>query len=276
MRDEELNATDRRLARALGGPRETSTGWVPAGADRRISRAAEQVADRLPPAWRGARWAAPARVAGAALLLALVVVGVAIARAALQPDPQALPVPPAAPAQATGWTGSTPGAATGSATGTASGVAVSPSPAELVVDVAGRVRSPGVVRVPAGARVQDAIAAAGGAARSADLAAVNLARPLVDGEQIVVPRPGQQVAAGGPIPPVPGASADAGTQPSVLDLNTADATALDGLPGIGPVLAQRILDLRQQRGRFSQVEELNDVPGIGEHVMGQLRSLVRV
>jgi competence protein ComEA len=139
--------------------------------------------------------------------------------------------------------------------------------AELVVDVTGRVGRPGIVRLPEGSRVVDAIRAAGGARQRRDLRSVNLARVLVDGEQIVV---GGSAAAA--------AAAPAGTAPApaVVDLNTADATALDTLPGIGPVLAQRIVDYRTQHGRFTDITELEDVSGIGDATFADLRDLVRV
>ena len=126
--------------------------------------------------------------------------------------------------------------------------------------VVGEVRRPGVVHLPSGSRVTDALDAAGGATAEADLAAVNLARVLADGEQVVVPGPQSAEA-----------SAGAG-----LDLNSADAAALDALPGIGPVLAARIVAWRTEHGRFSTVEELAEVSGIGPALLDGLRGLVRV
>lgn len=148
----------------------------------------------------------------------------------------------------------------------------------VVVDVVGQVRRPGVVRLPAGSRVLDAVTRAGGALPGADLAQVNLARVLVDGEQVLVPRPGQAVnAAPGPgATGAAGASGGGGAAGGVVNLNTADATALDSLPGVGPVLAQRILDWRTEHGRFSSVDELGEVSGIGDKLMSQLRPKVRV
>jgi len=145
------------------------------------------------------------------------------------------------------------------------------------------------VRVPSGSRVGDALEAAGGATATADLARVNLARALVDGEQLVVPRPGEVLApAPGPVlPPASGAGGAAGpsgveavggqgSDALPLDLNTADLAALDTLPGIGPVLAQRILDWRADHGRFSNIDELGEITGIGEKLMAKLRAEVRV
>ncbi len=141
-----------------------------------------------------------------------------------------------------------------------------PTPAQtgavVVVHVVGAVSAPGVVRLPTGSRVIDALEAAGGASPDADLARVNLARLLVDGEQVAVPRPGEPAPqAGGPV-------ADDGT----LDLNTASIAELDGLPGVGPVLAQRIVDRRP----YTSVDELDEVSGIGQTVLERLRPLVRV
>jgi competence protein ComEA len=137
----------------------------------------------------------------------------------------------------------------------------------LVVDVAGDVRRPGLHAVPAGSRVEDAIVAAGGATRKAQLDAVNLAAPVADGEQIVVPGSG----AGG----VAADSSPAGSSPSApLDLNSATLEQLEALPGIGPVTAQKILDYRQQHGAFHSVVELEGVPGIGPTHMAQLKGLV--
>lgn len=146
-----------------------------------------------------------------------------------------------------------------------------PAP-EVEVHVAGAVRRPGLVELPQGSRVDDAVAAAGGATHRADLASVNLARRLLDGEQIVVLRKGQTRAAGVAEPPT-GGSATPG-QP--VDLNTATVAQLDGLPGVGPVLAQRIIDWRTAHGRFSSVDELTEVSGIGERTLADIRPLVRL
>jgi len=157
--------------------------------------------------------------------------------------------------------------------------------AVLLVHVIGQVRHPGVVRLPTDARVLDAVKAAGGATSSADLNHLNLARPVVDGEQIVVPKPGESLAVPGP--PGPGAagagtgsggqgSAGVGPTGGLVDLNTADASALDSLPGVGPVLSQRILDWRTGHGRFSSVDELGEVSGIGDKLLARIRPKVRV
>lgn len=148
---------------------------------------------------------------------------------------------------------------------------------ELVVHVVGQVLRPGLVRLRPGARVADAITAAGGARAGADLTALNLARPVVDGEQVHVPKPGEVVSTPPVSPSSPAGGAGVGSgAPAVVDLNTADAAALDTLPGVGPVLAQRIIDWRTEHRRFSSVDELGEVSGIGDKLMSQLRPRVRV
>jgi competence protein ComEA len=139
------------------------------------------------------------------------------------------------------------------------------------VHVAGAVRRPGVVQLRAGARVADAVAAAGGPARSAELASVNLARPVVDGEQLVVLARGQ-----GPAVAAPPAAGGAAASTAPIDLNSATLEQLDTLPGVGPVLAQRILDWRAEHGRFGSTDELREVSGIGEATFADIKPLVRV
>ena len=138
----------------------------------------------------------------------------------------------------------------------------------LVIDVAGAVRHAGLYRLRSGSRVDDAIAAAGGPTAKAQLDSVNLAAPVADGEQIVVPGRG---AAGGAAAAPPAA----GSSPSApLDLSSATLEQLEALPGIGPVTAQKILDYRQAHGAFHAVAELQGVPGIGPAHMAQLKGLV--
>ncbi|MEW2034343.1 ComEA family DNA-binding protein [Streptomyces roseifaciens] len=154
----------------------------------------------------------------------------------------------------------------------------------VVVDVAGKVRRPGVLRLPPGSRVADALAAAGGARPGADTTGINRARVLVDGEQIVVGAPGATAAPGSPgssaasgapaaagAPAVPGGPAPG----APLSLNAATAEQLDALPGVGPVLARHILDYRAQHGGFRSVEELRRVNGIGSRRFTDLRPLVQ-
>jgi competence protein ComEA len=156
----------------------------------------------------------------------------------------------------------------------AAAVTPSPTPTALIVDVAGKVRHPGVVTLPAGSRVIDAIKAAGGVRPGAKTGTLNLARRVVDGEQILVGVTATS-APGAPSPAAPGAS-ETSVSAAPLDLNTATAGQLDQLPGVGPVLAQRIVDYRTQHGGFRSVDELRQVSGIGEAKFADVRDLVRV
>jgi len=142
--------------------------------------------------------------------------------------------------------------------------------ARVVVDVVGAVRRPGLYRLEQGTRIADAVARAGGATGKADLSMVNLAAPLADGEQVVVPKRGPAGAAAGA--GAAGAGAAATTGP--VHLSTATLEQLDSLPGIGPVTAQKILDYRTKHGAFTSVDELDAVPGIGPSRMDQLQDLV--
>ena len=179
-----------------------------------------------------------------------------------------------------------PGAAgSGGAADGTGGAAPGPAGAAgglLVVSVSGRVAHPGVVRVPGGSRVADVLAAAGGAQPGVDLSGLNLARRVIDGEQIAVgvpPAPdaaGQQpggVAVGaGAAGPGAGSAGPA----AKVDLNTATVTQLDALPGVGPVTAQHIVDWRTRNGRFARVDQLREIDGIGERRFQQLRDVVTV
>lgn len=141
----------------------------------------------------------------------------------------------------------------------------------VVVDVAGKVRRPGIVELPPGSRVVDAIEAAGGVRGRPDTTSLNLARKLVDGEQVLV---GVEAAAA-PAAPAPGGAPGAAPAPgAVVDLNTATLEQLDTLPGVGPVTAQAILSWREEHGSFASVDDLLDVKGIGEATLAELRDLV--
>lgn len=147
--------------------------------------------------------------------------------------------------------------------------AASATPASrLYVHVSGAVRTPGLYVLPAGSRVVDAIAAAGGFADDADRDGVNLARTVTDGEQIVVPVAGAA--------PETGAPATAGGANTLIDLNTATAEQLDTLPRVGPAMADRIIAWRTENGRFTSVDDLLSVPGIGDKMLAAIRDLVHV
>ncbi len=142
---------------------------------------------------------------------------------------------------------------------------------DVTVDVAGKVRRPGIAVLPPGSRVVDAVEAAGGARRGVDLASLNLARPLVDGEQILV---GVPVPAGlvGSLGATPGA----GETGPLVNLNTADLAALETLPGVGPVTAEAIASWRTEHGGFTAVEELLEVDGIGDATLAEIAPHVTI
>jgi len=148
--------------------------------------------------------------------------------------------------------------------GAVTNAAAVPAPSGLVVHVVGAVRRPGVYRLREGKRVADAVARAGGLVRRADAAAVNLAAPLADGQQVVVPLRGRGAAGFGASSAAPGP----------VHLNIASAEELDALPGVGPVTAQKIVDFREQHGPFGSADELDAVPGIGPARLDDLRKLV--
>ena len=142
----------------------------------------------------------------------------------------------------------------------------------VMVHVAGAVRQPGVYKLATGARVDDAVQRAGGATRHADLGGLNLAAKLEDGRQVLVPERAAH-AGGGSAAGAAGAAAAVGPdQP--INLNTATLEQLDTLSGIGPTTAQKILDFREERGGFSSVEELGEIPGIGDVRLASLREEV--
>jgi competence protein ComEA len=226
------------------------------------------------------------------VLVAAVAFGVRVAWARAASTPQV--VAPSASGSALGDHRPTAGALASSST--ASGGGGPPGTGTVTVHVVGQVKRPGVFTMPAGSRVSDAVTRAG-VGKDADLAAINLARPLVDGEQIHVPKPGEVLAGGGG-----GAGAGAGAAGGALagaadsgaagtgagaagagsgasgpvNLNAASAAQLEELPGVGPVLAQRIIDWRTEHGRFASVDELGEVSGIGEKIFAALQPKVTV
>ncbi len=143
-------------------------------------------------------------------------------------------------------------------------VAARPPDARITVHVSGAVARPGLVSLPADARIADAVRAAGGALPGAMLSGLNLAAPLADGQQVVVP----SAVAGGAVA--------AGSADGRVHVNVADAADLEGLPGVGPVLAERIVAYRAEHGPFTAVEDLLDVPGIGEAKLAAIRDVVQV
>lgn len=229
----------------------------------------------LPPARHFGR--AHLGVVAAVLLLGVLVAGWSLVRARpvalAAPEPTAVVVteamPPATPASpAAGQPRTTP----------------SPGPAaELVVHVLGAVRRPGLVRLPAPARVQDAVDAAGGFTRAADPGELNLAQLLTDGQQVVIgtrDEPDGEVRGSGAGTSAGGggggSAGGAGAEAPVLDLNSADAAQLEELPGVGPVTATKIVAWRDEHGRFSRVEELQEVDGIGPKTYAEIAPHVRV
>lgn len=206
---------------------------------------------------------------GAIAAALLLVVGAAAAGWALLREPELppteelLPYAPADGTASTGASGPSPTSTTAAAT--------------IVVHAAGAVAVPGIHTLPPGSRVSDLLVAAGGPAPDADLDRVNLAAPVGDGERVWFPRLGEEAE-----PPVVagtggGAAPGEGSgPPALVDLNAATADELDALPGVGPATAAAILEHRSSHGPFTSVEDLLDVPGIGEAKLAQLRDLVTV
>lgn len=229
-------------------------------ADRRagVGRAPRVLGALVPPTLRGRVTVGPGQLAVVAVAVAvgLAVTAWWVARADAEPRPVGVDPTPAA-----GLVEPAEEEAPASPAG--------PEEGEVVVDVAGKVRDPGIATLPAGARVVDALDAAGGARKGVDLTGLNLARVLVDGEQVLV---GVDPAPGGAGSPAGGDRG--GPSGAPLRLNTADQAALEELPGVGPVTAGAILDWRAEHGHFSSVEELLEVDGIGEATLDDLRELV--
>lgn len=239
--------------------------------------------DRLiPDRFRGARLDTGRRgvaaMAGIGLLAALLtVVMVLWDRPVAQSVPPLPAVQPAAMPVDSAEAGPAPRAAEPTPTGA--------QPAELVVSVVGLVTRAGLVRLPPGARVADAISAAGGALDGADLAGLNLAQRLADGDQVRVgpgepggPLPGSATISGGSVesPPAAGANGGGAAAGTPVDLNAATEAELDALPGVGPVTAKAIIAWRETNGRFTDVEQLAEVDGIGPARLARLRELVTV
>jgi competence protein ComEA len=236
---------------------------------------------------------APAHVAALLVLASVACAGLVGLWWLARPSPG----PPTAPAVAT--IGPTAGAedlvlgtghgTAGGAAGTATSVGASP-PADVVVHVSGAVASEGVLTLPGGARVVDAVEAAGGASGAARTDQLNLARPVQDGEQVHVPTarevrtgvtgrpgaPGVAAAGGGAAAGIDGGAPGVagGGAAGTVSLNRATATELEALPGVGPVLAQRVIEHREAIGGFTSVEQLLEVDGIGDQTLAELRGRV--
>lgn len=146
---------------------------------------------------------------------------------------------------------------------------LAPTSSTVMVHVLGSVVRPGVFELRSGDRLLDAVAAAGGFSETADRAQLNLVRLLVDGEQVTVPAVGEVMT------PAPGAGTGAAVG-GLVNLNSADATTLDTLPGVGPTTAESIIVWRTENGRFVSVDDLLSVPGIGDKTLESLRDLVTV
>jgi competence protein ComEA len=254
-------------------PAETTAPLPVVGAGGRLSGLAERW---LPAGWRSARLdpgrpGATAVVVVAALAAVVAAIGVWWDRPVAEPPPAFTSVAPApAPAAGTGESMVPAGSAGRPST-------------PLVVSVAGEVRRPGLVRLPDGSRVADAITEAGGPLRGTDLTPLNLARRVADGEQILVglplppDAPSARAGTAGPATgAVPGGGAGGGAAAGKIDLNRATVEQLDTLPGVGPVTAQRILAWRSAHGRFGSVDQLREIEGIGERRFAQLRDQVTV
>ena len=245
----------------------------------------------VPSSLRGARLSGP-RAAAAGLLLVVLVAavafGVRVAWARAASTPQAV----APSSSGSALASRSPGGSVFASSSTASGGGGPPAAGTVTVHVVGQVTRPGVFTMPAGSRVADVVAKAG-VGKGADLAAINLARPLVDGEQIHVPKPGEVPAggtgaggggatgAGGGSAAGNGGTGAAGQAAGSggagqVNLNSATAAQLEELPGVGPVLAQRIIDWRTEHGRFASVDELGEVSGIGEKIFAALQPKVTV
>lgn len=255
----------RELARA-GPPRVPVPG-------RHASRRRWAFPDLVPETLRGRVVLGPAQLAVVAVLVAagLAVTCWWVLRASPEPvAPPPLAPAPVALASAPAPLGTASAAADAGATTSVASADGSPTSATVTVDVAGKVRRPGIVVLDAGARVVDALEAAGGARSGVDLSTLNLARPLVDGEQVLVglPAPTGVAAAAAP-------SAGATGAP-LVDLNTATQVQLEALPEVGPVTALAILTWRDQHGGFTAVDELLEVDGIGEATLAQLAPYVTV
>jgi competence protein ComEA len=257
-----------------GAADEVRSGAVAAGAWRARARLA--LRERMP-VWLQARCGLERRSVVALTVVLVVAAGFAVQHfwAGRAQSVRAPEVVRAADAYGSREAGLKPGLAASLGAG-AGAASATPGP-EIVVDVSGKVREPGIHRLPAGSRVVDALRAAGGVRPGTDTDGLNRARFLVDGEQVVVGGPAAAAAgpaAGGSA--AGGAAGTVGAAPATpVSLNTATVEQLETLPGVGPVLAQHIIDYRTRHGGFRSVDELREVNGIGDRRFADLRNLVR-
>lgn len=271
--------------RAVDVPEPAVGGWR--------ARAALAVRERLP-LWLQLRCGMELRTLLALAVVLLVAVGFAVhhfwtGRPESVAAPTGVgPVPETAATGGPGPTGSPSAGEAGAAAGPgAGGVAGASSGKRLVIDVSGKVREPGVYRLPSGSRVADALRKAGGLRAGAETDGLNRARVLVDGEQIVVGAKGKGAAGAAPAAPAPpgagaasgsasgGSSGAGGTAPGApVSLSSATLEQLDTLPGVGPVLAQHIIDYRTEHGGFTSVDQLREVNGIGDRRFADLQAQV--
>jgi competence protein ComEA len=225
------------------------------------------------------RWALTGTTAVVAIV-AVLLLGVGVAAFSLRGDGAEPLAPVAAGGVSPGASASPFGEGGPEPTPSAAGTGPAPSASPdggLLVHVVGAVSEPGLVTVPDGARVADALQAAGGATDKADLTVVNLARTVVDGEQLYVPEPGEAIpGVGAPAAGGQGAPGGDAAKGGAVDINAADAVALEELPGVGPSIAQAIVEWREANGPFASVDELEDVPGIGPATLDEIRENARV
>jgi competence protein ComEA len=247
--------------------------------DSMADRLSARLFDTLPIRVRGRAGIASQHLTVLALLIAAVVALAAWWVLRSQPHPVAPPALSSRPMPGIGLT--TPSGIASQVDVTSSSVGVTPpgiaatgtpTTGRVVVDVAGKVRHPGIVALPAGSRVIDAIRAAGGVRPQVDLSSINLARLLVDAEQILVGVP--PAATSYPYPGVPTTTST--TSPVLINLNTATEPELETLPGVGPVTAAAILQWRAEHGSYTSVDELLEIDGIGDATLADLAPLVTV
>lgn len=296
---------------STGPARAAAVPWVALDADgdrpERVPAAEPDLAAWAdPPWWARIRWA-PDRLAGIALVVVVLALGAFSVHRLLAAVPEGPPVPDlplASPVAAAGGgdassAGAPPAAATPTPVASAAGAAPGAEQEPVVVSVVGLVGRSGLVTLAPGARVADALDSAGGVLEGGDRDGLNLARKVADGEQILVgvapgpdgpkgPRsdivgpgagaspPGGPGAPGGGAPAAPGPGNARGGDAGLIDLNTADAAALETLPGVGPVTAAAILSWRTANGAFASVDQLVEVDGIGPATLAKLRDLVTV